>query len=192
MNRKRISDKCMQSIKMNEVGGDDALIYKFSDPDGERTGKSGWSFGLVQFDTQNNWDALHCLEACGFTIYEVVKIIKQDGDISHLNPKLRAQSHIVDRFDTAHVNKSLHHCERLVDGYGIHLDSEGILVHIVDYHNQFYMTPGGKLHRWLQDQGNPVTAEMFLNFKINRTLWGRKRPDDVQRRFRNIEKILEG
>ena len=192
MNRRRITEQAMAAIVMNEVGGDMSLVYKFSDPDGERNGKSGWSFGRVQFDTQNNFDALHCLEECGFTIHEVVKVIKQEVDISYLNAKLKDRSATVDRFDTVHVNKSVHHCERLVDGYAIKLASEGVMVHIVDYHNQFYMSPGGKLHKWLQAQGRPITAEMMLNFKLEETHWGQIRSDDVQRRWRNIEKVLEG
>ena len=192
MNRIRIAEKSMKAIVLNEVGGDMSLVYKFSDPDGVRNGKSGWSFGRVQFDTRNNRTAVECLLACGFTPIEVGTVIMQSGDISHLNAKLRAQSAVVDRFDNAHVSKSVQHCDRLVDGYGIKLASEDVLVHIVDYHNQFYMTPGGKLHRWLQDQTRHITAEMILNFKLEQTRWGRIRPDDVQRRWRNIERVLEG
>jgi hypothetical protein len=187
-----MAEQLRKALILNEIGGDEDLIYKFSDADGVRTGKSGYSFGLVQFDTQNNFDALHCLEACGFTIHEVVGIIRQDIDVTPLNARLRSQSAIVDRFDKAHINKSVQHCDRLVDGYGIRLASDGVMLHIVDYHNQFYMTPGGKLHRWLQDRNVPITAEMVLNFKLEETRWGQKRPDDVQRRWRNIEKILEG
>jgi hypothetical protein len=66
------------------------------------------------------------------------------------------------------------------------------MVHIVDYHNQYYMSLGGKLHRWLQEQGKVITSQMILEFKLNNTLWGQKRPDDVQRRFRTIQKVLEG
>jgi len=191
INRKRINALCMKAITMNEIGGNADLAYKFSDPDGERAGKSGWSFGRVQFDTLNNFDALHCLEACGFTIYEVVGIIRQDISMAKLNAKLRDKSAIVDQYDRAHVSKSMQHCERLVDGYGIKLASEDVMVHIVDYHNQLYMSTGGPLHKWLQAQFKPVTAEMILNFKLEKTHWGHIRSDDVQRRWRNIERILE-
>lgn len=191
MNRKRITALSMRAITMNEVGGIDDLVYKFSDPDGERSGKSGWSFGRVQFDTLNNFDALYCLEACGFTIYEVVGIIRQDIPMAKLNAKLREQSRVVDQYDNAHVSKSVQHCERLVDSSGIRLDSEDVMVHVVDYHNQLYMSPSGPLHKWLQQQAKPVTAEMILNFKLEKTYWGHIRSDDVQRRWRNIERILE-
>jgi len=193
MNKEFITSKAMEAVTFNEVGGNPELVYRFSDPDGVRNGKSGWSFGRVQFDTRNNWQAILCLQECGFTVAEAVMVIEQSGDISHLNAKLRAHGDVIDYHDRLHISHSVEHCIRVIeDNGGIRLENDSVMVHIVDYHNQFYLTPGGALHEWLQAQERPIVPKDILDFKIEHTLWGRKRPDDVKRRWRNIERIMKG
>ena len=71
----------------------------------------------------------------------------------------------------------------------LHLANVETLLHIIDYHNQFHFTENGKLHTWLQSLVGEITPEQILDFKKTQTLWGTKRPDDVDRRFRNIQHI---
>ena len=64
-----------QIILANELDGNERAAYRFSDPDGVKTGKSGWSFGRCQFDTKNNPISRQCLAACGFTPAEIDGIV---------------------------------------------------------------------------------------------------------------------
>jgi len=171
-------------IFTNELGGNAQLIYRFSDPDGVRTGKSGYSFGICQFDTQNNPNALLCLRECGFTTDEIRQIKQQTGDIRPLNAKLTPD--VVDRWDAAQLVECLNTPLRLCQSLGITLTNEAKL-HLGDYHNQFYMSKGGKMHSFLMRLGN-VIAEDIRAFKLTLP-WGIKRPDDVHRRFNNIRRI---
>ena len=177
-------------LTLNEIGHDHSLAYRFSDPDGLQTGKSGFSFGRVQFDIKNNKQAILHLRACGFTEEDVVRLLEQSGPIDDLNAKLLAASDMVDRFDLEHTRESVEHCMDLLAADDILVASEETILHIVDYHNQFYMSPGGKIHRRLRElkQKNMAIAPgHVLDFKLNNTKWGRERPDDVRRRFKNIE-----
>lgn len=174
---------------LNECGGDPSIAYEFSDADGVRTGKSGYSFGLVQFDTLNNAEAIECLRACEFTESEIKGIINQTVFIDEMNKKILAHKDIVDAYDNSHTEESIKHCENLCKG--IPLFDEAVLVHIVDYHNQFYMSPNGKLHRYLKDVVGAVKSDCIIDFKLCHTKWGREHSDDVLRRARNIRKVLQ-
>lgn len=177
---------CTKAITMNEVGHDPGLPYKFSDPDGVRTGKSGWSFGASQFDTQNNFTALECLNKCGFRMREIIGIINQTIDAESLNFKLLASKNIIDVFDREHIADSLEH---VLHYCGDQMSRETV-IHLVDYHNQFYVSPGGKMHTFIRNLGRMPTPADVLNLKRS-TKWGRDRPDDVLRRFQNIREIFK-
>ena len=64
---KTLNEMLYEIIVLNELDGNLNASLRFSDPDGALSGKSGWSFGPCQFDTQNNAAALACLRDCGFT-----------------------------------------------------------------------------------------------------------------------------
>ena len=61
--------------------------------------------------------------------------------------------------------------------------------HIADYHNQFYLTPDGKLHSYLKSYTGTITPETIRDFKLKQTEWGQKRPNDILRRYNNIVSI---
>ena len=179
-------------LTLNEVGADEGLPYRFSDPDGIKTGKSGYSYGRVQFDTKNNKTAIDCLRACGFTQEDIDRLLDQSGPIDDLDAKLLAASDVVDRFDKHHTRESVEHCEDLLEESGIQISGIETFLHIVDYHNQLYMSKNGPLHRHLQSlKGHDIIPEDIGGFKLNHTKWGRDRPDDVARRFENIEEFCK-
>ncbi len=188
---REVVGKSLQVITANEIGGDQNLAYKFSDPDGVRTGKSGYSFGPVQFDVKHNWTGILCLRDCGFRPKHLARLFEQRGPIDDLNAKLQANKTIVDAYSAQHVGESCEHVLGLLRGSGIQLENMEALVHIVDYHNQFYMSPHGKIHRWLLAHKIVFTPQMVLSFKLTDTAWGRKRSDDVQRRYDNITKLFK-
>ena len=63
--------------------------------------------------------------------------------------------------------------------------AEKTFVHLVDYHNQFNLSKSGKMHKWLQTK-KYIIPEDVLNFKLS-LKWGREQPQDVKRRYFNIE-----
>lgn len=181
----------------NELGNDLSLILKFSDPDGIRTGKSGYSFGVSQFDLKNNSLSIQCLQECGFTQLEIQELVNQpsisDTHMIHYTSKLEQASEIVERYDHKHMSESLDHVGNLCNTLsGIHLQDMETFYHIADYHNQFHFTKDGKLHTHLKEQKGEITPTTILNFKLNKTEWGQKRPDDVMRRYNNIAAICRG
>jgi len=177
-------------IFANELDNSSSHIYKFSDPDGIRTGKSGWSFGMSQFDILNNPTAILCLRACSFTTDEIAGLKAQTIDnMKPMNAKLLANCTIVDRYDDGQLAECLQWPAQLCKQSGITL-TDGGLIALADYHNQFYMSKGGKMHKYLQYINRPVTAKEICKFKLSLP-WGQKRPDDVDRRHDNIIRILK-
>lgn len=172
----------------NELGGDLALAYRFSDPDGVRTGKSGWSFGVSQYDLSNNPRAAGCLAEIGFDSNEIKQLIAQTyADMRGANTRLRQYSTVVDTWDGWQFNHIITWVSNIVAANRTELRDE-TRFHLFDYHNQFYMSANGKMMSFLRSLGRPVTPEDTLDFKL-RLPWGQKRPDDVRRRFDNIVRI---
>lgn len=179
-----------QALIKNELGGNLALIYRFSDADGVRTGKSGYSFGIVQFDIVNNHRAVECLKECGFTAADIARLKAQSGPIGDLNDKLRAHKEMVDLFDDAQIDATISWVRGISKAAGITYADDEAFIHACDYHNQFNMAPRGKAVTHLSQLARPVTPQDIVEYKLT-TTWGKKRPDDVKRRFNNIRKLLE-
>lgn len=178
-------------ILENELDGDAALTYRFSDPDGVRTGKSGYSFGLSQFDIANNPSATLCLREAGFTAADLAGLKAQNVAIGPLEDELAGSAKVVDRWDDKQLFECLTHPQELCRSTGIRFAENQVLYHLADYHNQFYMSRGGKMHRYLLGLGRPVQPHDVLDLKLE-TVWGRRRPDDVHRRYDNIVTICQG
>ena len=153
-----------QILLLNECGGDETIPYKFSDADGVRTGRSGYSFGISQFDIENNWDGIKALEHCGITPKELKRLFLQRDNIDDISDKLKKT--IVDNLDIDHIIKSLDHCRRLLPH---RTDLE--LAMLVDYHNQFYLSPNGKLHNFLKAAKSWNHVDIY-DFKRMHTAWG--------------------
>lgn len=178
-------------ILANELDNSLDHVYRFSDPDGVRTGKSGWSFGMVQYDINNNPSAILALRECGFTTDEIAALKAQTiADMAPMHAKLQAAAAVVDVWDGKQLQECLTHVSNLCSGSNIILADDGLIA-LADYHNQFYMSRGGKMHCHLKGLHRQVVAEDIRDFKMTLP-WGQKRPDDVQRRHRNIIKILRG
>lgn len=171
-------------ICLNECSNNPKVFYRFSDA---KTGKSGYSFGRSQFDVSHNPSAVKFLkEVCGFTDLDIIRLKRKDKNIGDLNEKLGKFKSQIDDLDRQHLQKSIDHVmslERLPL-----LESDKTFAHLVDYHNQFNLSRNGKMHKWLKSR-NEITSEDILEFKLNQTLWGKKYPSDVKRRYYNIEKL---
>lgn len=185
----QLNDLLRQALIKNELGGNMALVYRFSDADGVRTGKSGYSFGVAQFDIMNNHRAIECLKECGFTDADIARLRAQTGPIGDLNDKLAAHKNVVDVFDTGQIDGTINWVRGISKAAGIVYADDETFIHACDYHNQFHMNAHGKAVAYLSKLARPVTAQDLLDYKLV-TIWGKKRPDDVQRRFNNIRKLF--
>lgn len=193
----RTQDQLVALIKKvivaNELENNIAYAYKFSDPDGVRSGKSGWSFGRSQFDTKNNPLALKCLSECGFDNTVIKGIVNQSIDITPFNAKLRAASAIIDRYDDVQFRAVICKAQALTKKHGITLADDAALIAIADYDNQYYLSdidkPGYLVH-YLKQRGLPIIAKDVLTFKLEDTEYGRKAPGDCKRRYNNLISIV--
>lgn len=195
---KQLFARCLYT---NEMGGMPAsIVYRFSDPDGERSGKSGWSFGIVQYDINNNPNAILALREMDFTTDEIAGLKAQTiADMAAMNDKLAAHKDVIDRWDRKQINECLTWPLALCIEAEADFSSEETFIHIADYHNQFGMSKGGKMHSWIRGlSGTVIYPEMVRNFKYS-TLYGKaqlakKDPskDDVKRRYDNIVRIARG
>jgi len=177
-------------ILANELGNNPALAYKFSDPDGVGRGKSGYSFGVCQFDIANNPTAILCLRSCDFTTDQIDGLRRQTIDPRPLEQKLLDAQDVVDRYDEQQLHECMEHPLNICAASGIRLRYPNTLYHLADYHNQFYFSKNGKMHTFLKTLGRAVLPSDILHLKFN-TKWGRINPGDVHRRFSNIERLLK-
>jgi hypothetical protein len=178
-------------ILKNEIGNVMKLAYVFGDPDGVHSGKSGYSFGVSQFDIHMNPNTLDILLECGFTTEEIRSLKDQTADVvamALLNAKLFDHKDVVDKWDAKQIKYCMSWVLSLMQEVDCIVDSIYPLYHIADYHNQLNMSRGGRLYTWLKSQSVPVTSTMIRDFKLTID-WGLKRPDDVKRRYKNIVRI---
>lgn len=181
---------------LNEVGGDEKYVYRFSDADGFRTGRSGWSFGVSQFDIAHNADlAPKCLKAVGFTDQEIDFIKKQiysTQEMARISVRLKEKSAVVDKYDLLHMGETVSLVANLLKKYNcVEVDADAFLA-LCDYHNQFYISPNGKMEQYVK---TIIASEGKITFdhvskRKSSTKWGKDRPDDVQRRDKNIKTVV--
>lgn len=180
-------------LLLNELSGNENLKYIFSDADGYRTGRSGCSFGLCQFDIENNWDGLLILKEIGIKPKDIKDLYLQlsESSIERISRLIQTETakRIIDRADKAHITKSITHVMGVINELSspVMITVDG-LVALVDYHTQMHLSINGKMHEFIK---NYPSIEVFDNktvrdFKLNNTLWGKNRPDDVNRRYDNI------
>jgi hypothetical protein len=178
-------------ITENEVGSNADLIYCFSDPDGVRTGKSGWSFGRCQFDLQNNKSAGNILGQCGFSMSEINGLTRQvyhSQQMAIFDQRLLKNASVVDAADEAEFREIVKHVRAVLISSGVRLANAETFIHLCDYHNQLRLDYGGRCVRYMQRLDREIKAQDILDCKLT-TFWGKKRPDDVQRRFNNVVRI---
>lgn len=187
---KTLNELFYEVILLNELGGKLHIAHRFSDPDGVRSGKSGWSFGVCQFDTQNNGAALKCLAECGFTAAEIQGIVKQTIDVKPLAGRLAANASVIERYDTQQLSYCLNKALNFDSDYGIPVRSPDGILAGADYVNQ-YGSQGNGARAYYRALGRPVTAEDVLQFKLTQTKYGREHPEDCRRRYNNLMKVVK-
>jgi len=181
-------------ILANELDNSLAHVHKFSDPDGVRSGKSGWSFGISQFDLKNNPIAAACLRACGFSEAEIKGLIDQTINARALEPKLKAAAATIELFDQAQLKGCVVRAQRILYKRAITPANDSGLLAVADYANQYHLSdilkPGYLIH-YLFRLGRPFTAADVLQFKLAGTKYGREHPGDCRRRYENLMNIMD-
>lgn len=186
------AEKFRAIIIANELGGDMSAAFRFSDPDGVRSGKSGWSFGVCQFDLNNNPLASICLKECGFADEEIAALKAQTIDVTLLEPRLRAAAEIIERYDEHQLAGCIERAKNICKLFRIFHADEAALLSVADYDNQYHFSgfnKPGTLVNYLVMLQRPFTAEDILAFKREKTKYGREHPEDCDRRYKNIIKI---
>lgn len=180
------AEKVMDIIALNEISGNTAVAYRFSRATG---GNSGYSFGRSQFDVSNNKAVSQFLRnKCNFTDEDINTLLRLEKDVSGLNGKLREHKKEIDEYDLQHTKEMIKYvCSLLSD---LEVENEKTLIHIIDYHNQFNLSKMGKMHKYLKSL-KFATCENILKFKLEQTKWGRDQPQDVKRRYNNIQKFYK-
>ena len=176
-------------IFANECDSNPRAVLRFSDPDGVLSGKSGWSFGVSQFDTQNNGEALKCLAACGFTPSEISGVVRQTIDVKPLNAKLAANSDVIETYDVVQLSFCVNSALNCATSNGLPADNPGGILALADYINQ-YGSIGNQFIGFIKALGHPVMASDVLKFKLDHTKYGEDRPRDCQRRYNNLVKVV--
>jgi len=179
-------------IILNELGADLDEALRFSDPDGIRSGKSGWSFGAVQFDTKNNDQAIACLREIGFTEAEIKGVVNQTIDVTPLNKRLAENAGTIIEYDNRQLVHCLRSAERFSDQYRVPLADSAALLALADTVNQYGSLGAGSAAKLLAP-ARPVTAADILAMKLT---WkyaqeGKRQHDDTVRRHNNIMQIME-
>lgn len=173
-------------ILLNEVSGNMKAVLRFSDPDGP-SGRSGWSFGLCQFDTKHNDAALACLSECGYTHDEIDDIVQQR--VKPSPAKLDAD--IVAKYDEAQLSRCLYSAANVVTAKGIIVTNPGALLALADYVNQYGSIGNGFAeYLALRDNDGDVTIHEIQEWKLNYTKYGREHKADCDRRYNNILRVL--
>ena len=174
------SKQVMNILALNEISGNERVITKFS----FAGGISGYSFGRSQFDVKHNPSSRNFLiKKCNFTQADIDRLLALDKNIGDLNEKLANHRKEIDEYDMKHVQEMIDYVSSLE---GIPDISLKTFVHLVDYHNQFSLSKNGKLHSWIKGRGI-LTSKDIYDFKIKQTKWGKEHPQDVERRWNNIE-----
>lgn len=187
---KTLNELFYDVILLNELGGDPSAALRFSDPDGA-SGRSGWSFGLCQFDTRHNAEAVNCLVDCGFTQDEIHGVVDQTVDVRPLAARLVAHKDVVARYDEAQLSRCLNRALEFNVAHGIIMVDTTALLAVADYVNQ-YGSEGDGIAAYFNaiDLKRPVVGQDVQNFKLNHTKYGREHPEDCIRRYNNILKVV--
>ena len=188
-----LNEMFYQIILLNELGGNLAAALRFSDPDGVLSGKSGWSFGVCQFDTKNNDQALACLRELGFNRIQIDGIVSQSmptAQVHLLESKLQAGADIIERYSTDQLSYCLNKALNFDSDFGIPVADSAAILAGADYCNQ-YGSEGNGAKAYYLALGRPITAEDVLKFKLNVTAYGKAHPEDCRRMYNNLMKIVK-
>jgi len=189
-----LPEKFRKIIIANELGGDLGLALRFSDPDGVLSGKSGWSFGVCQFDLSNNPMAALCLRECGFSDSEIAALKAQTVDVTLLEPRLLSAAEVISAYDDIQLADCLSRAQSICRLFRLEADDDAAVLAVADYDNQYHFSAINKPHylvHYLAELKRSFTARDILEFKLTETKYGREHPEDCERRYNNVVRIAQ-
>jgi hypothetical protein len=178
-------------ILLNELSGNVSAALRFSDPDGP-SGRSGWSFGVCQFDTKHNDLALSLLNECGFSKQEIAGVVQQSINVKPLEAKLKANSDIVAHYDQMQLSHCLQSALNSTTNNGVLAVTTGPILCLADYCNQ-YGSIGPSFVEYLntKDLTRNIQMDDIQEWKLKFTKYGREHPKDCERRYANILHVMK-
>lgn len=185
---KTLNELFREVILLNELSGNEKAALRFSDPDGP-SGRSGWSFGLCQFDTKHNDAALACLRECGFRESEIEGIVAQNTNVKPLASKLKAD--IVAKYDEAQLSRCLYSAMNVATSRGIIVSDTAAILALADYVNQYGSIGNGFADYLNTVDTDGVSIQEVQEWKLHHTKYGREHPKDCDRRYNNILSVKE-
>lgn len=188
---KTINELFYLVILQNELSGNKSAGLRFSDPDG-KPGRSGWSFGLCQFDTKHNGQAINCLVDCGFTDGEIKGLVNQTINVKPLAARLIAHADIIEKYDQAQLSHCINKAMEFNVSHGIIMVETAAILCVADYVNQ-YGSEGEGIAVYFNeiDIKRPIIAGDVQHFKLEHTQYGREHRADCERRYNNILEICK-
>jgi len=186
---KTLNELFYQIILLNELSGNKSAALRFSDPDGA-SGRSGWSFGVCQFDTKHNGEAIKCLVDCGFRDGEIRDIVNQSVDVKPFAARLIAHADTIEEYDTAQLSYCLNNALNAITANGVMAYEPAAILCLADYINQFGSV-GPSFVEWMNKRDTDgITAEEIQDWKLKHTKYGREHMADCERRYNNILKVV--
>ncbi len=110
-------------------------------------------------------------------------MLRLDKEISDLNNKLKNHREDIDELDKKHIEEMVNYVANLNELP--ELEDEKTFVHLVDYHNQFNISKNGLMLNFIKTKKILKSHDIY-DFKLG-LKWGKKAPQDVKRRYLNIE-----
>jgi hypothetical protein len=187
---KSLNELFREVILQNELSGNISAALRFSDPDGP-SGRSGWSFGVCQFDTKHNDSAIACLRECGFTETQIQDVVAQDVDVKALAHKLVESADIIARYDEAQLSRCLYSAMNVATSKGVMVSDTGAILALADYINQYGSIGDGFTGYLNSVDDDGVQIKEVQEWKLKHTDYGKQHPTDCERRYNNILKVLQ-
>jgi hypothetical protein len=183
---KTLNELFRDLICLNELDGNISAALRFSNA----SSSSGLSFGLSQLDVTHNDSAVQCLKECGFSNEEIKELQTKSVDWKLFNPRLESHADIIERYDEAQLSHCLDSSLNFALSHGIAISNTSAILASADYINQ-YGSEGQGMLDYLHNLNRPFTPEDILYFKLHNTKYGRENPEDCQRRYNNLMKIVK-
>ena len=191
-------------ISLLEVGSFDTSSYFFQ-LKLCRAGNSGWSFAPVQFDVSVNTTGQAFLRKHFPNDHALLDRIFNDTfgpdysgpspqillDVEYINAGLlNLKDEIID-LSLDYIRNSLTRLTWFCNDCNIPV-SDSLLLMMLDYHIQFYISKHGTFHKWLASLSNAPDLEDYFSFKMALP-WARKYRGalDIIRRYDALKGFLE-
>lgn len=142
-----------------------------------KIGKSGLSFGPIQYDIRHNTTGRKVLADCGVSHSTIEKLVEvhtgmSDEELSKYDDLVMEANTIMAKVESQdiivgaaknYIDQTLNRIAGLRD-VNVKI-SRKMAIFLSDYHIQFHIDKDGQIHNWLKQQEEPLTVEKFMQYK---------------------------